>query len=602
MVRRAFDPSEFVGVLGRFSVERSSRDGHREYRFTNCPFCGYTKKAFYVSEDGCYICYHCEARGTIADLRRRCGSGQDDRFQTIVRAPTRTIPIERYLPLHYQLMESPEALAWLHQRGVFLDTILAHLLGLQRRGTPRYRGVAWDDDYIVIPYADNGVVNLLKYRALGTKKFLREEGMASPLYRAWAVRGAREVHLTEGEFDAMILAQAGYEATCSVPNGAHASLTEEHKETLSAAEKVFIWGDSDPQGREFARRAAEVLGLSRSVIVQLPDGVKDVNDLFLALGRDLDAFRREVERLMATAVRGHVPGFTSVATVLAELSQTLDHQLDRQPVLCFPWPEGTELIDTRPGDVMVLLARTKVGKTTLMKQCFLASARNGRRCLYISAETSAQEMAEMLVSEIANVPRTQITAEHVKNALDELGAIAENMIFGQLIGVPITQSMEIVERAVSSYRPDIVFIDYLQQIVGEEPNQQSEFMGWIVRSVAAKYRCFVTIVSQPRKPAGKSATAPPDAHEARGTSQIQEGATHFLILYRKLKTIEAASEGRDPYEADGYLHRRFSRRPRSEKSTLALTLDGECAVWKLKREEWTPPEPGQWSDDSDLPF
>lgn len=209
-----------------------------------------------------------------------------------------------------------------------------------------------------------------------------------------------------------------------------------------------------------------------------------------------------------------------------------------------------------------------------------------------------QEMGEMLVAEVANVPRSAITPQHAQGALDDLGSVADNMIFGQLIGVPIEKSKEIVERAVSAYKPDVVFIDYLQQIVGEEPNQQSEFVGWVVRSVAAKYQCFVVLVSQPRKPMGKSSTAPPDAHEARGTSQIQEGATHFLILYRRLRPIEAASEGRDPYEPDGYLHRRFSRRPGSEKSSIALTFDGEYAVWKVKREETRETE----TEDSDLPF
>ncbi len=82
---------------------------------------------------------------------------------------------------------------------------------------------------------------------------------------------AREVVLTEGEFDAMAVWQCTGLPAISLPNGAR-SLPVELLPKLERFERIYLWMDDDAAGQEGAEAFARKLGIGRCYIVHTRNG------------------------------------------------------------------------------------------------------------------------------------------------------------------------------------------------------------------------------------------------------------------------------------------------------------------------------------------
>ena len=83
------------------------------------------------------------------------------------------------------------------------------------------------DDWIAIPYVFGGRIVNYKYRTLaGEKRFYQEPGATKCLWNADVITDQTLAHLpliiTEGELDALVAMQCGYQRSVSVPDGAPA--------------------------------------------------------------------------------------------------------------------------------------------------------------------------------------------------------------------------------------------------------------------------------------------------------------------------------------------------------------------------------------------
>ena len=177
---------------------------------------------------------------------------------------------------------------YLLDRGLREETILTNRLGVVHDPNvehQRYEGM------IAIPYLDAKGEDTLAmrfrciedhdHRAMHHGKYNSLAGSPSRLYNVRSIRGARDViHLAEGEFDAMILTQEGFPAVAAP--GAN-SWKPHHTIMLGGFEKVYIWGDPDDAGMQFAQKILASLPESAEM-VQLKNG--DVTDTYLSGGRE----------------------------------------------------------------------------------------------------------------------------------------------------------------------------------------------------------------------------------------------------------------------------------------------------------------------------
>lgn len=158
---------------------------------------------------------------------------------------------------------------WLSARKLSDTTLHRYLIGYDI-----------DRHAIVIPYLNAlGEVRSIRWRNLnqGGPKYLQPKGETLHLFRVNATRKPK-VWITEGEFDCMVLDQAGFPAV-GVPgvNG----FKPEWAYLFAYCDQVTVVFDGDEPGREGARRITTLLGpfVDKLRMVKLPQD-KDVNDLY----------------------------------------------------------------------------------------------------------------------------------------------------------------------------------------------------------------------------------------------------------------------------------------------------------------------------------
>lgn len=194
----------------------------------------------------------------------------------------------------YQNDLTVEAIQWLIDRGISeeaADTFRLGVVGEPRPGHSRYQG------WFAIPYLDkDGAPLSIRFRCLSQHDHREfQHGKYMSMYeeptRIFNVRAIHEagdtLHMTEGEFDAMILCQLGLPAIACP--GAH-SFTGHWRRMLAGFSRIWVWVDPDDAGSDMANKVTS--RLSRARVIQPEIG--DVTDTYLDGGEE--AIFRLIER------------------------------------------------------------------------------------------------------------------------------------------------------------------------------------------------------------------------------------------------------------------------------------------------------------------
>lgn len=139
--------------------------------------------------------------------------------------------------------------------------------------------------WLVIPYLGiDGRPVQLRFRCLqehehaGHGKYMTMEGDPARVYNVQAIMEAdADIHVTEGEIDAIVLGMLGYPAV-AIPGAS--GFQSHHRRMLAGFNRVFVWGDPDEAGAKFASKITRMMGQALSV--RLDNG--DINDTYLTDG------------------------------------------------------------------------------------------------------------------------------------------------------------------------------------------------------------------------------------------------------------------------------------------------------------------------------
>lgn len=183
------------------------------------------------------------------------------------------------------LMWEPDALAYLEARGI--DEALAATFRL---------GVVSDDPFpghnkfkgmLSIPYLGRlGQPLSIRFRCYlehdhrqhGHGKYMGPSGEPGRVFNVRGIHNApEELHIAEGEFDAMILEKV-FGASAGFP-GAN-TWKPHHRRMLAGFNKVYVWGDPDDAGAEFVQRITRQVRSAKGV--RLTAG--DVTDTYIKGG------------------------------------------------------------------------------------------------------------------------------------------------------------------------------------------------------------------------------------------------------------------------------------------------------------------------------
>jgi hypothetical protein len=313
-----------------------------------------------------------------------------------------------------------------------------------------------------------GELHAVQYRCAleGENRFKWRKGDAPILYGLWRLcewTDSDTLYLCEGVSDTWTLWHAELPAL-GIPSAS--TWREEWWREVEGFPRIVLIPDADGAGAGLAQKLAETCPDSlreRVQVLQLPEGVKDANELWQQVDADPERFKEALAGceiiLLTDSYRNQNRRINGDLPLLAPLSELLssdaEHELEYVPLL------GVDGLIAR-GTITLLGAHPKAGKTTLLIHACREWLQRGLRVVYLSEDSRA------------------IWRERVKR-FPELSALILNAI-------PRAHP-ENWARAVREEEPDIVVVDTIRRFL--PPNDEND-----AASVAAALAPFVDLTEQ----------------------------------------------------------------------------------------------------------
>lgn len=365
-----------------------------------CPFHSERTPSFKISlHDGAYIykCFGCQKSGNIiqfvsdfdkvpfnaaadkvrqflgaapkTEFRPRQWDGMKQSVEQVFQPlgeerALKTYSLAEYAKFEHHLATSHEARQWLEQaRGISYETARRLRFGF-RQDVGKLAGQDNQDiagqGWIALPCLEDGRVVSIKYRSIARKAFCRQPGMKTTLFNLETVDPLEPLYVTEGEFDAAVLEQAGFHAV-SLPSAIR-NFSPEMKDQIMQADTVVLAGDCDGGvGNEVMEKLWAELE-ERTYLLHWPADSKDANDaLRKHCAGDREKFQAVVRQLTREARKTPMPGVESLQEAM--LASNRVNLADHPQRLRLPWPSADRMAILLPGSVASISAtNTKMGK------------------------------------------------------------------------------------------------------------------------------------------------------------------------------------------------------------------------------------------------
>ncbi len=500
----------------------------------SCPYCQDEKWHFYISpnEGGPWYCHKCGERGNLYSIKKYLGDIQEPIQQaykkTQTQKPTPNMD-DRY---HQALLKDQEGLDYLKGRGINVESIERFKLGiLQKNGTkwlsiPHYRG----DDLANI-----------KFRSLppAAKTFRRIPDCASIMFNLNSIKGHKEVYLTEGELDAITLSQAGIENAISATTGA-GSFDPEWIDQLKRFEKIYIVYDGDEAGQKGARAVAKRLGFNRCFNVGLPDG-QDPNDFFQE--NDIFAFQQIVNQ----AQRFSLPGVISTQAAIDLLKRECAQ--GEAAGLLTPWDNVNTLVrGFKPGDLIVLSAPPKTGKTTWALNICSAFAKVGTASLFYCLEMRPERLIKKHIQ--SEFRKEVLEADDIDRASIQFSGLPLYLAHA-FKKQKLDDILNLIRNAIQRYDLQFVVFDNLHFLI-RSVNNVNEELGQAVQGfklLAEEMEIPIMAIAQPRKRDMGGRDEVMRADDIKYSNAVHADCDQMIILHRTRIASKAKEVDRETFTA-----------------------------------------------------
>ena len=297
---KAANPIE--STIERLCGERIERHKIR------CPFHDDGTPSLHVYEDGGWHCFSCNLGGDVLTFVGYFFFGTQydpsvhfidviDKLGALEIAPlpprtTKPKPERPKLKISLEQItqwhETMPPVRWEYwaSRGLNVQTIGEFMLG-------------WDGQRYVIPALYRLIPFSIKRRKANDiddgneAKYTSLYGSHVGIFNSDILLDADKVIICEGEIDTMLLHQHGIRAVSST--GGAGSWKTEWAKFFTHVENIYILYDNDAAGRKGGRSVQS--SLRRAQLLTLPDGVKDVGELFEKAGDPVGWLRTKVGNL-----------------------------------------------------------------------------------------------------------------------------------------------------------------------------------------------------------------------------------------------------------------------------------------------------------------
>jgi twinkle protein len=362
-----------------------------------------------------------------------------------------------------------------------------------------------------------------------------------------------EVCITEGELDALTLADLGFNAV-SVPYGAkfkkdagdpiHADnpnngWLEHDMEWLDVVSKFFLCLDNDESGRLATQAIFPRLGAEKCLQVIFPEKSKDANGCLLD-GVDIYALFKEARNMDPADLRKP----SDFEREIWEEFYPVDGIIPGDET---PWRLPFRF---RPAEVTVWQGYSGDGKTVCMGHTAVNFALQGKKTCIASFEMKPRKTFKNMMRQLIGTPKP--TRELFGRALNWMDKWF--FVFNRVGGATIAETLALFEYVAKKYGVQHFFIDSLMRIddVNEEEAETSkQLMNWL-QAFAKRFEVHVHLVAHSRKPDSRHPASknPPMKHAVSGSKAITDNADNVICVWRNREKSEALDDARNTGNRD----------------------------------------------------
>lgn len=380
-----------------------------------------------------------------------------------------------------------------------------------------------------------------KARAFPEKHFVAGKGFKLSFWNLEQVLRAnpKRVFITEGEFDACALVEAGIPATevLSVPNGAKDRPADDPadargydyvREALQAGLnkiKFVIWcGDADGPGRALRADMVRLFGAARFYFVEWPEGIKDANDM---LAKDGPA------ALLELVEEGNLPWPVAGIYRMSELPEPAPMTLWTPG-----FPEWGNKVRLAARNMSVVTGHPGHGKTALWAQIWFNIVR--AYCIPMCVATFETRPKPHYRRQL----RTLFIGKLEKDMSESEKAEADRWINDRYIFVvhpeqrpQISWFLEMAEVAVIRHGCRIIQVDPWNRMEAARGPGESEtdYIGRCLREIhtfAHDMNCHVQVLAHPAKMDGQRRGQAPGLEDISGSKNWENMVDQGFVVHR----------------------------------------------------------------------
>jgi archaellum biogenesis ATPase FlaH/5S rRNA maturation endonuclease (ribonuclease M5) len=400
---------------------------------------------------------------------------------------------------------------------------------------------------IGIPYINNEkVLHGVKIKNMKTgDKYLSIKGSNFGLFNKLNLTHDKPLIITEGEFDSMIIHQAGFTNVSSVGSGANSlrKLFENEGEYLQSFKTLIIVADNDEKGREMKQAFFEKYGIK----VKFPDyklfgGLKDVNEVFLKYGED------KIKQIINSAA-AKIEGLRNLDT---NPYQGIDESKGRYISTGLPRIDYC-LNDLMPGTLTLVTGRSNGGKSTLVNQVIANAINDSHKVFVVNGEGIPDLIINNLYKAVVGREEEyfnwkKVNKRRFKEPKAEVLEALRRWHYGKLTifnkgdsNLKTTQELlEIVESEIKTQKYNLIVLDNLMSLISiekasEKWERQADFVQRLC-DLAKSENIAIILVLHPSKQLQKGSSM--DFEHISGSSDIYNKADNIIAVRRNYEEMD----------------------------------------------------------------
>lgn len=534
----------------------SMDDKQENYKITECCFCGNNKGNFEIQKDrGFYKTWCCGEQGSFYELRQsqgdikvdigQAGGSSEPKPAKDIKETVKKVDFDEMTEAaelyHQKIFTRAEAMQYIKSRGFNEESIVKFKLGCTKRN-----GKMW----LTIPHMKGGKVVNIKYRLIlsDQKKWMQEEGSTKILFNSDVIPRFEEIIFVEGELKAIALNQVGFENVISLTGGVQ-TIKPEWIDEIDGLKKIYMCLDSDEPGQKAAEEISMRFGPERCYNIKLEDA-KDPDEWLFDRKHTADEFRL----LMRKARQFGVKNVVSVNEALGELyTDLVTGDTESSNGLMTPWEQVNKLTrGFRPGELIILSAPPKIGKTTWALDVALHQARQRNPVGFFCLEMSAKRLAQKMIQNLNHMRDEDIDEDIVAESRYRISKLPIYMISRVQRGVTAEDIFEAMKLAYRRYGLKLMVFDNLHFLVRgtDKLREQVGEVSQQFKLMAEELRIPIILIVHPRKLNRARAMTADDFKES---SSIHADADQIIMLHRKRKLSDDQREfagDADPVDDD----------------------------------------------------